>query len=111
MTPDTKPLALPPEDAEYVVWSNEHSAWWGPNRAGYTTHLSVAGRYTREQALKICVGARGGREFNRNPSEVPILLRDAEVFWTEAGLDAQRRHQQEQWEQELVDAEREHGDH
>ena len=80
--------------SEYVVWSNEHSAWWGANRAGYYTHLSSAGRYTRDEAIGICRGARGGREFNRNPSEVPILLADAVAFWTEEGLEAQRRHEQ-----------------
>jgi hypothetical protein len=80
----------------YLVWSNEHAAWWGPNRCGYNTHISHAGRYTRDEAIKICNGARGGREFNRNPSEVPILLKDAEAFWTEAGL-------QERYEREARD--------
>lgn len=65
----------------YVVWSNEHRAWWGPNRAGYCTSLDQAGRYSREAALSICDGARGGRQYNDNPSEVPILLADAERFW------------------------------
>ena len=68
-------------EKQYLVWSNEHSAWWGENRCGYYTALSAAGRYTRDEALKICVGARGGREFNDNPSEVPVLLEDAEIFW------------------------------
>lgn len=65
----------------YLVWSNEHSAWWGPNNAGYYGKISSAGCYTRDEALKICVNARGGRQFNENPSEVPVLLADAEVFW------------------------------
>lgn len=99
------------ETADYVVWSNEHSAWWRPDKCGYCTHLSGAGHYTREQALKICIGARGGREFNCNPSEVPILLADAEAFWSEEGLEEQRRHRAERWEQELIAAEAEHGDH
>jgi len=77
--------------AQYVVWSNEHSAWWGPRRSGYYTHLSAAGRYDRNEAIRICVDARGGRRFNSNPSEVPILLADAEVFWTEEGLEERRQ--------------------
>lgn len=83
------PFAYLPEDAklpaepapEYVVWSNEHRAWWGPNRAGYCTKLENAGRYDREAALAICDGARGGRQYNDNPSEVPVLFADAERFW------------------------------
>jgi hypothetical protein len=86
---------------EYVVWSNEHSAWWGANRAGYYTHLSSAGRYTRDEAVAICWGARGGREFNRNPSEVPILLKDAEAFWTEEGLEEQRRREHREYMREM----------
>jgi hypothetical protein len=68
-------------DVTYVVWSNEHKCWWGPNRAGYCSRLDDAGRYTRDEALKICVNARGGRQFNSNPSEVPLPLDDAERFW------------------------------
>jgi hypothetical protein len=85
----------------YLVWSNEHAAWWGPDHRGYNTHISHAGNYTREEAIKICIGARGGREFNRNPSEVPVLLKDAEAFWGEAGLEERyRREQQERIEEE-----------
>ncbi len=65
----------------YVVWSNEHHAWWGWDRRGYCGKLSDAGQYSRDDALKICIGARGGRRYNDNPSEVPLLLKDAEVFW------------------------------
>lgn len=67
--------------ATYAVWSNEHCAWWGANHSGYCTRLAGAGRYSREEALSICIGARGGRQFNDNPSEVPVLLADAELFW------------------------------
>ncbi|MBN9459003.1 MAG: hypothetical protein J0I54_20415 [Bosea sp.] len=67
--------------ADYVVWSNEHSAWWGPDEAGYRAKLEEAGRYDREQALAICAGARGGRQYNENPSEVPVLFEDAARFW------------------------------
>lgn len=67
--------------SNYLVWSNEHSAWWGPNNAGYYSKIEAAGRYTREEALGICIGARGGRRFNENPSEVPVLCEDAALFW------------------------------
>ena len=77
-------LDTPPErhvEEPYLVWSNEYKCWWGPNRAGYVGRLADAGRYTRQEAIKICVNARGGRRFNSNPSEVPLPLADAELFW------------------------------
>lgn len=68
-------------EAAYVIWSNEHRAWWRPDECGYCTILAGAGRYTREDALAICIRARGGRRFNDNPSEVPVLFEDAAPFW------------------------------
>jgi len=40
--------------ARYLVWSNEHDAWWGPGRHGYSRGLDGAGRYSRDEALEIC---------------------------------------------------------
>ena len=34
-----------PDDA-YLVWSNEHNAWWGPGETGYVRRVAEAGRYT-----------------------------------------------------------------
>lgn len=69
------------DSSEYVIWSNEHRAWWAPDKRGYRAKLADAGRYSREDALAICIGARGGRRFNENPTEVPVLLEDALLFW------------------------------
>ena len=68
-------------DAPYVIWSSEHRAWWGPDERGYCSRLADAGRYDRERALGICSSARGGRRYNDNPSEVPVLFEDACLFW------------------------------
>lgn len=38
---------------KYVIWSHEHRRWWRPNRQGYTSNLSEAGRYTKEEATEI----------------------------------------------------------
>lgn len=37
----------------WVVWSEEHGAWWGPGRVGYYTSLMRAGRYTEAEARAI----------------------------------------------------------
>lgn len=52
---------MPHELAErplWLVWSHEHKSWWGPNQCGYFWNIGEAGRYTLEDALKIC-RARG----------------------------------------------------
>lgn len=39
---------------EWLIWSNEHRAWWGPGRCGYPEKVSAAGRYTLTEARDIC---------------------------------------------------------
>lgn len=29
----------------YLIWSNHHKAWWGPNGCGYRRHIVDAGHY------------------------------------------------------------------
>jgi hypothetical protein len=41
----------------YVVWSEEHGAWWAPGAHGYTTSLIKAGRYSKERADAIVENA------------------------------------------------------
>jgi hypothetical protein len=57
----------------FLIWSNEHRAWWMPGSRGYTTLADRAGRYTREQALSICNGANYGWDEDTLPNELPIL--------------------------------------
>jgi hypothetical protein len=42
---------------EWLVWSIEHQAWWGPNWAGYVEKRSEAGRYTYSEAKDIVATA------------------------------------------------------
>ena len=37
----------------WVVWSEEHGAWWMPEAIGYTRSLRDAGRYSEERAKLI----------------------------------------------------------
>ena len=41
----------------YVIWSEEHGAWWRFGSAGYTHSLEQAGRYTKGQADLIVADA------------------------------------------------------
>lgn len=71
-------LSLPPvrdEAGEYLIWSNEHRAWWRPKSQGYTVKTKAAGRYSRAEALSIC-RARDGWDPSRAPDEVPVLAAD-----------------------------------
>lgn len=38
---------------KYKIWSNEHTAWWAPNRHGYTQDRRRAGIYDEDEAFKI----------------------------------------------------------
>lgn len=55
-----------------VIWSNEHRAWWRPNRNGYCTQLFGAGLYSPEEADEICRRAADRHEVHH----------DAEEQWT-----------------------------
>jgi hypothetical protein len=35
---------------QYVIWSEEHGAWWSPGEHGYTRSLQSAGRYAKMRA-------------------------------------------------------------
>lgn len=57
---------------KWLIWSNEHRAYWKPNMCGYTTFASAAGRYTEEEAIEICRDARSHDEDGTPPPETMI---------------------------------------
>jgi hypothetical protein len=63
--------------AAYLIWSNEHEAWWGPGEMGYVLNVAHAGRYRREHAIAICKRALFGRHKGLPFPELAILERDA----------------------------------
>lgn len=63
--------------APYLIWSNEHRAWWAPGRCGYVSSIERAGRYDRDEAISIASCARGGWAKGKNPSEIAIPEADA----------------------------------
>lgn len=42
---------------KYLIWSNEHEAWWGPGEYGYTNDYLEAGEYDQGRANAICFKA------------------------------------------------------
>jgi hypothetical protein len=57
----------------YLIWSNEHSAWWRLKRIGYTLIIGDAGRYSEAEAREICARANQCRPAGAEPNEVMVL--------------------------------------
>jgi hypothetical protein len=45
------------DDPQFLIWSEEHGAWWLAAGGGYTKSIFQAGRYSFEQATQIVSGA------------------------------------------------------
>lgn len=41
----------------WVIWSEEHGAWWAPGEHGYTRSLRDAGLYNEKRAREIMANA------------------------------------------------------
>lgn len=59
---------------KWIIWSIEHTGYWGANRRGYTPYKSLAGIYTYEEALEIVEGAN--KYLDSYPNEAMIKLND-----------------------------------
>jgi hypothetical protein len=62
----------------YLIWSHEHSAWWKAGGIGYTSRISQAGRFDRQEAIRICTRAIPGADALGALAELPVLLADVE---------------------------------
>lgn len=56
----------------YVIWSSEHDAWWGPNHHGYVRQVGDAGVYSRAEAEAIRDQAYIGWTGATDPPEVIV---------------------------------------
>ena len=63
-------------EQQYIIWSFEHDAWWGPNHRGYNSQKKDAGVYSYQEALDICLGANYGfyKGSEKMPYEVMVPL-------------------------------------
>lgn len=59
---------------DWLIWSNEHRAYWAPNSCGYTPYLERAGRYQYHAARRICERANlcGNGYLTPVPCEVMV---------------------------------------
>jgi hypothetical protein len=69
----------------WVIWSEEHRAWWGAARWGYVPQLTKAGRYTEAVAREIVERANIGGKFNEIAIPDPLLRTDKQGFEHEMG--------------------------
>ncbi len=56
---------------DYLIWSEEHGAWWRPYARGYTVSIVAAGRYSAERAAQIVRDANAGGRFHEIMVPVP----------------------------------------
>src|SRR6185503_20091932 len=58
------------QEHDWLIWSNEHRAWWAPNQCGYRGRVEEAGRYSFAEACEIC--RQANRRANSTlPPDVP----------------------------------------
>lgn len=76
------------DDDLYLIWSNEHRAWWRASARGYTAGIMAAGRYTRRQALDICRQAIPQAMHVGAAAEIPVRERDLLDFTRDQMLPA-----------------------
>lgn len=56
----------------YLIWSNEHRAWWKPNQRGHTTRTDKAGRFTSFEARSIVMNANRFQKPDETPNEIMV---------------------------------------
>ena len=61
----------------YLIWSNEHMAWWTSAKWEYTYNISEAGLYTWAEARDICKEANIAVNWQKKgiPNEIPVPLK------------------------------------
>jgi hypothetical protein len=67
-------------DPTMLIWSNEHRAWWLPNRCGYSPHVTKAGGYSYSAAVHICRNAIPQSMHVGIVAELPVHANDVKAF-------------------------------
>lgn len=60
---------------QFLIWSNQHGAWWAWGGFGYTADIRAAGRFSHEEATREVegAGAYGPHAALGVPDEVMVL--------------------------------------
>jgi hypothetical protein len=66
---------------DYMIWSHGRGEWWKPARWGYTDDVLAAGRYSEEEAQRICLEASVGWNGIGDPPEVMVPELSSEELW------------------------------
>ena len=64
-------------DDLYLIWSEEHGAWWKPGGIGYTRSIKLAGRYSRDRAEAISAEGNRGGTFCEVPVRASLAISHA----------------------------------
>ena len=63
------------EGYDWLIWSNEHDAWWASNERGYVKNRGSAGRYSFERACEIVFNANKHLHHNMHrPNEAMVRV-------------------------------------
>jgi hypothetical protein len=57
----------------FLIWSNEHAAWWRPSACGYTKCRPEAGQYNLAEATRIVHEANFHLRDGEEPNETMVL--------------------------------------
>lgn len=57
---------------EWLIWSNEHGAWWASDERGYVADRTKAGRYSFERACEIVYRANKHIQSDKVPNEAMV---------------------------------------
>lgn len=76
----------------WLIWSNEHNAYWRANELGYTPNLYEAGNYTLEKAIAICSKANYRPDIPPNECIVPSPSLLVKLAKEARSYERERRH-------------------
>lgn len=62
------------DNEKWLIWSNEHEAWWKPNGNGYTNDRSLAGLYSLSDAIMYLKSANFGLSSKCKPNEAIVAF-------------------------------------
>lgn len=57
---------------KFLIWSNQHKAYWRENACGYVRHRAEAGRYSLKEAENICQEANEHLREDAEPHETML---------------------------------------